>query len=254
MNEEKKLSGLVCVRNGESLDYCWREAALSLMPVCDEVVICDSDSNDGTSEAIAAFAEKYPLVRVINYPWPNPHQNEFWWVEWLNWAREQLRYPYMIQLDADEVLDDRSLPTVRRVLDECAAALFKRLNFWNDASHTAPHNTVCGTMVARMGPTRHYLPSDEPNPRVSPNLRTYAQDFQDLYIFHYGFIRHPSAFVKKSDVVQNAFFGSVDPRMKEMEDRGMKWNDREYGFTPDPYSGHHPAVAHDWLKARGHTP
>ncbi len=43
---------LLRIRNGDSLGYCWREAATSLLPVVDELILCDSDSNDGTREAM----------------------------------------------------------------------------------------------------------------------------------------------------------------------------------------------------------
>jgi glycosyltransferase involved in cell wall biosynthesis len=46
----KTLAGILCIRNGLKLDYCFREAGQSLLGVCDEVVICDSDSDDGTRQ------------------------------------------------------------------------------------------------------------------------------------------------------------------------------------------------------------
>ncbi len=210
-----KLTGLVCVRNGTELDYCWREAVASLLPVCEEVLICDSDSTDGTSDSILGWESQEPKIRSINYPWPRPHQNEFFWVEWLNWARQHVKTELLLQLDADEVIPPSSYPMIDSLKETGESALFRRFNFWNDPHHLAPDNRCCGTMVARMGRSNLYLPSDEPNPRVHPNLRTHAQQFPTLEIFHYGFIRDPKAFVKKSVTVQNAFFGSCDSRITE---------------------------------------
>ncbi len=249
-----KLTGLVCVRNGNLLDYCWRETVASLLPVCDSVLICDSDSTDGTAEAILGWESVEPKIRAINYPWPNPHQNDKWWVQWLNWARGHVKTELVLQLDADEVISPSSYQQIEILKQSGEAALFRRFNFWKDASHLAPENRCCGTMVARMGPAHFYLPSDEPNPAVNPNLRTFAQVQPSLDIFHYGFIRDPKAFVKKSVVVQNAFFGSVDSRITDMADAGKDWRERNYFDDAElqPYVGRHPPVAIEWLRARGY--
>jgi glycosyltransferase involved in cell wall biosynthesis len=248
------LSGLVPVRNGRVLDYCWKESVFSLIPVVDELVICDADSDDGTSESIAELVKMDSRIRSINYPWPNPVNDPGFWVKWLNWARGHLKGDMMIQLDADEVLDPASYDQVRSLAKNKKCALFKRLNFWRDAQHTAPHNHVCGTMVARLGPSNLYLPSDEPIPAVAPNLRTYAEEYPDLQIFHYGFLRHPSAFVKKTREVQNMFFGSTDQRVIDMEAEGRRWDERDYfsGMPLGHYDGHHPEVARQWLRERNY--
>lgn len=247
------LSGLVCVRNGLKLDYCWREAAFSLVPICDEVVICDADSDDGTSASIFEVTQSDSRIRSINYPWPNPHQDDKFWVKWLNWARQHLLGKMMIQLDADEVLDPGGYQKITELKNAGRCALFQRLNFWKDAQHLAPHNRCCGTMVARLGPTSLYLPSDEPSPAVEPNIRTNAEWHPQLRIFHYGFIRKPDAFVRKSVEVQNMFFGSVDRRITDMQLEGKRWDERDYFDIPlEDYHGSHPQVAHAWLRERGH--
>lgn len=249
-----KLTGLVCVRNGTALDYCWREAVASLLPVCDEVLICDADSDDGTGDCIQGWASIEPKIRAINYPWPNPHNNPGFWVEWLNWARQHVRTELLLQLDADEVLSHQSHAMIEKLKETGEAALFRRLNFWNDARHLAPDNRCCGTMVARMGRADLYLPSDEPNPKTHPNLRTHAQNFPTLEIFHYGFIRDPKCFVKKSLTVQNAFFGSCDKRITDLNDQGRDWRDLDY-FQGEPlmhFQDGHPPVAHHWLRAHGY--
>lgn len=249
------LSGYICIRNAIENDYCIIEAALSLLPVVDELILCDGESTDGTIGLLEDFVKANPKAKIVTYPWPNPHQDEYFWVRWLNFARVHCKGDMSITLDADEVLDERSYPTVLRVAASGAAALFHRLNFWQDPQHLAPHNRVCGTMVARMAATDLWMCSDEPNPMHHPNARSYAQDFGDLYIFHYGFIRESAAFVKKSVAVQNMFFGSCDSRITEMEAQGKKWNERDYfdGLALSYYGGHHPEVAKRWLTARGYT-
>jgi glycosyltransferase involved in cell wall biosynthesis len=251
----KTLTGLVAVRNLLSLDYCFRESIASLLPVVDEMLVCDSGSDDGTTEVLHSLASFDPKIRVINYPWPNPKNNPAFWVEWLNWARQHAKGEMLIQLDADEVLCDGAYGAVREFADAGKCGMFDRLNFWQDHRHLVPHNRACGRMVARMGPSSLYLPSDEPHPAVKPNMRTHAIEDPRLRIFHYGFIRNPTAFVRKSLVVQNAFFGSCDSRITEFDGTSKDWREKDYfdGLPLIPYVGNHPIVAHQWLRDRGYA-
>ena len=82
-----KISGYTLSRNLLSLDYCIRETLLCLMPVCDEVVVCDSDSTDGTRELLDAMAAMFPKLRVINRRWEKPFKRWGWVSEWRNYTR-----------------------------------------------------------------------------------------------------------------------------------------------------------------------
>lgn len=247
------LSGYVCVRNAVEFDYCIREAVLSLIPVCDEVVISDGGSEDGTLGILDWMLSADSRVRVVHYPWPDPKRDIHFWTTWLNFARGHLRFDTQLELDADEVLDPGGYRQIEAMKSTGCSAMFHRLNFWKDPQHLAPENRVCGTMVARMGPTSLWMPSDEPNPAVHPNLRTRAEPFPSLRIFHYGFLRKPDAFVKKADSINRMFFGSTDPRLAEQVAKGERWDSRDYfsGEPLRPFNEQHPEVARAWLRERG---
>lgn len=248
------ISGYVAVRNAELLDYCVAEAVKSLIPICDEVVVCDGESTDATREMIAAIGDS--RIRLLTYPWPNPHNNPKFWVQWLNWTRERLHYDFQMTLDADEVLAPVSYDQVQDLAKRGESGIFHRLNFWKDAQHLAPLNTVCGDTVARCGPTELYMPSDEPIAAVSPNVREHGTLYVNLQIYHYGFLRRPDAFMRKSHEVQRMFIGSVDTRILEMQREGKRWNERDYfeGKRLREFYADHPPVAHKWLRDRGHNP
>lgn len=250
------LSGFICIRNAVELDYCIVESALAMIPVVDELVLCDGESTDGTKDILSDLARSDSRVRVITYPWKNPYRSLTFWTDWLNYARQRLVFDHMLTTDADEVLDPASHDQIRALAGTGRSSLFQRLNFWKDAQHLAPHNRVCGEMVARMGPTELYMPSDEPQPAVSPNVRTNAEIFPSLRIFHYGFLRKPDAFVKKADAISNMFFGSTDPRLAEMQAAGKRWDERDYfdGLPLREFHGQHPEVARGWLRERGYSP
>lgn len=250
-----RLIGLIVVRNHQTLDYMPLEAARSLIPFCDRVIISDMESDDGSYQELKEFESTDSRIWVVQQPWSRPHNDPEWWVKALNYARTTFvpQNSFLLQLDADEVLGPESRDGIRDALNEPErGALFKRLNFWKDAHHLSPENRVCGTMVARMGPANLYLPSDEPNPAMRPNLRDRAQDYPGLTIYHYGFLRDPQAFIRKSITVQRAFFGSIDSRLTSVPE-GKAWDEVDYfdGEPLRPYFGNHPAEAIQWLKDRG---
>lgn len=251
-----KLVGLVVVRNFLELDYSPIQAANSLIPHCEKVVVVDMESDDGSFEYLREYGYSDSRLEIVSQPWDFPHNDPQWWVKALNRARETFidSRDFLLQLDADEVLGPESKEGIQEAKRTKKAALFKRLNFWQDPQHLAPHNRVCGTMVARMGPANRYLPSDEPHPAVSPNIRDIAQEFHGLTIYHYGFLRKPESFVRKSEVVQNAFFGSVDPRLKQTQAEKKRWDQYDY-FDGEPlqdFRGQHPAEIRTWLIDRGY--
>lgn len=273
-----KISGLVCVRNGISLDYCFQEAIQSLVPACDEVVVCDSDSDDGTTEVIQTLAATYPTIRIINRPWTKPWREITWWTDWLNWARERLEHPLLLQLDGDEVLCPKAIPSILEIarvaenLDDMphdpsltdhgqvypsGSRWFHRLNFWKDTQHLVPPGRVCGEQVVRMGSSKLWLPSDEPHPEGLPEIQRRAgwppNAAPEMRIFHYGFLRKEKAFIEKVRAVNGAFFGVFDDRIARAEAQGTPWLNEFTDMPMVTYYQEHPPVAHAWLKERGYA-
>lgn len=254
-----KLVGLVVTRNHQTLDYTPIEAAHSLAAVCDTVFVSDMQSDDGSYEDLQAKLSGLHNIIVETQPWDRPHNDPEWWVKALNYARQKFvrKDEMLIQLDADEVIGPESHQSIRDAMtnNPLGGAMFKRYTFWGDAQHLVPFNRCCGEMVARMGPGSMYLPSDEPEPAERRNIRAVAEEYPNLYIYHYGMIREPSKFLAKSDVVQNAFFGSVDSRLKDAEKSELAWHKQRDYFDGAPlrdFTGKHPRVIHEWLRQRGH--
>jgi hypothetical protein len=246
-----RLVGLIVVRNFRSLDYTPIEAAKSLIPHCDEVVISDMKSDDGSFDELWEFGKTDDRLRIVQQPWGDPFNNPEWWVDALNYARENFLYgrDFLLQLDADEVLGPECRDGIQMCKQDEGSALFRRFNFWKDPQHLAPENRVCGTMVARMGPANVWLPSDEPNPKRRPHLRERAQDYPQLNIYHYGFLRDPKAFLRKAQVVQEAFFGSTDERLTSVKDSEI-WYDKDFfdGLPLRDFIGNHPPEILPWLR------
>ena len=264
------LSGYIPLRDADLLDYCWREAAMSLLPIVDELILVDSGSTDGSRKEMDEWASVNEKVRVIDYPWPRlptpeeveaddlnrPKCDPRMLIAWLNFGRAACQYRFQITLDADEVLSPRAYPEIRRAMLDEKPRWFQRVNFWGDPFHEAPHGSVCGERVVRFAPTEMEMCSDEPRPEGEPEIRRQAIDGPDCKIFHMGFLRKQDAFLKKSRRMQGYLHGCYDPRLREAEKTGKSWVELS-PFPPgwamlDYPHRDWPDFVTAWLKERGY--
>lgn len=265
------LGGAVCVRNGNDLDYCWKEAVQSLLPVCDEVVLCIATGNSDATEAEArAWAHIEPKLKICIYAWPDPVADLDFWVNWLNYAREHIRADWHFQLDADEILADWSYPLLRAFVKEQstmrrpATGIVTRYNFWRDHRHLIPEGNCLAKRVIRLAPRDLWLGSDCPHPKareaqdrsVSVSEITPEYTLRDIEIFHYGFLRRHEALLNKGRANGQFFFGAVDSRIETAAKEGANWSQSaclpDWTRNLDKYEGKHPAIGMKWLNQRGY--
>lgn len=259
------LGGSVCIRNGNQLDYCWKEAIQSLLPVCDEVVVCDGCSTDGTQEEIREWSGRERKLKLCVYPWPNPVGDIDFWVNWLNFARTHLTTDFHFQLDADEILSEKSYNQIEGFKANTRPRISlwcHRFNFWKDSHSLIPHGVCCGHRVVRIAPTTVWMPSDGPHPKGAEAI-SMAID-SGIEIFHYGFLRKREAFFSKARALQEFFFNSYDPRLDAVERLEILSGEKSTGnWMADikgidwinqlvPFTGQHPEIAKPWLKERGY--
>lgn len=254
-----KISGYICSSNAITNDYTLHEAALSLLPVVDELVLSIGPSEDGTRELAERLVKEDTRVRIIDYPHPIPVRQITWWLEWLNWTRERLEHPMQLTLDADEVLCPGSYAGIRKAAKGMECKWFKRINLWRDCHHVAPHGRVCGEQVVRLAPTALWMCSDEPcvpEAEIRLNAGWPPNAAPDMRIFHLGFLRSQEGFYRKVKTVNGGFFGTMDPRVEKAHANGTNWIDECPFDIPllDYPACDIPEVAHDWLRARGFDP
>ncbi len=254
------LGGNVVIRNGDELDFCWRESIQSLLPVCDKVLVCDGESTDGTWEELCAWRDREPKLVLCRYPWPNPKGDWEFFFKWINYARQHVPCDYQFQMDADEVLSERSYAEVdsyknRMQSGERFSVVCHRYNFWQDTTHIIPHGVCLGHRVIRIAPTNMPLASDGDHPegREAPKI---ARD-SNIEIFHYGFLRDRERFFKKERLLQDMFFASWDPRLEQAAKFDGNWmkSPGVTGWENNLMECHspHPRVALRWLQERNHA-
>ena len=64
------ISGFMITKNVLEQGYPFVEAIASALPICDEFLISDGYSTDGTFEVLQRISRLNPKVKVDQYHWP----------------------------------------------------------------------------------------------------------------------------------------------------------------------------------------
>lgn len=242
------------IRNGEMLDYSWREAVKSMLAFCDQVCVCDAESEDGTREALEEWKKSEPKLKVVDMKWTDPVGNPQFYPEWLNVPIRALDTDYACYLDADEVWSEQDHDKIRQAAQNMDCLYAHRYNFWRDAQSLIPEGNCCGTKVIRMGPQKMFFPSDYPDKRAS-EIQSKAKH-SDVGVYHYGFLRRRDAFFRKAKAVQRIWAGSYDSRLAKAEQQLGNWmmmaEVSEWVATLPQFKGAHPNIIRPWLIERGY--
>lgn len=76
--------------NCEQYDYCYQAALTSLIDTCDEVVVVDANSTDGTRDILSIFGGASKSVKIIDAQWnPVPGTNGAWLSDLYNLAKSK---------------------------------------------------------------------------------------------------------------------------------------------------------------------
>ncbi len=259
-----RISGFSFVRNGVSLYYPIREAVASVLPLVDEFVVAvgQGDPGDTTREVLASLDS--PKLRIVDTIWDidrfpggteNAHQTDI--------AKSHCTGDWLFYLQADEVVHERDLPTIRRrceqLLDdrEVEGLLFGYLHFWGDYDHyQRSHGWYKREIrIVRNDPEIHSWESAQSFRRI-PDFDGHSYRQREgthklkvapveATIFHYGWVRPPRLMRTKSRALDTVHKGTA---AAEEIYRHLP-SDFDYGDLRRlaRFTGTHPAVMREFI-------
>lgn len=129
-----KISGYTHVLNPEAQGYPYLESIRSMLGFCDEVVVVDGGSTDGSTEKIKALGDKVNLV-VREWDWGEPGMDGMQKA----FARATCSGDFLWQQDADEVVSERDyekiVKLVKRFPKDVDLMHLPVVELWGDDKH-----------------------------------------------------------------------------------------------------------------------
>lgn len=200
-----KVAGFTFIKNALQFDYPVVESILSVLPLCDEMVVAVGDSSDGTRELISSIPSD--KIRIIDTVWdPTLREGGAVLADETNKALRAIsgNPDWCIYIQGDEVLHEQYLNTVKQAMlqwkdhAEVDGLLFKYKHFYGSFDYVASSSRWYRSEIRIV--------------RHDPNIYSYrdAQGFRkgnnqklrvkavDAYIYHYGWVRPPKIMMDKT--------------------------------------------------------
>ncbi len=248
------ISGFTFIRNGIELGYPYIESILSILPVCDELVIAVGDSNDKTRETITAINS--PKIKIIDTVWDESlRQNGKILAQQTNIALDHISGKWALYLQCDEAIHESDLETIRNAAEkylndkEVEGFLFSYHHFWGGYKYAGVsrrwyRNEI--RMIRNTGKIRSFR--DAQGFRKYTSNAAYEQGEMgqmlkvkkiNASIFHYGYARDPVSMKKKHDNFHRWWHD--DNWLKKNNNTNRTFNYENYDLLKE-FKGTHPAV------------
>lgn len=193
-----KVSGFTFVRNAIKFDYPIVEAILSILPICDEMIVAVGKSEDETLALIQSIDS--PKIKITETVWDESLQQggKVLAVE-TNKALAAIApdSDWAFYIQGDEAVHEKYLPVIQKAMQdykdnlEVEGLLFKYLHFYGSYHHIGDSRQWYRREI-RVIRNRKDITSyrDAQGFRTVANKKLHVK-LIDAYIYHYGWVREP---------------------------------------------------------------
>lgn len=244
-----KVSLFTFIRNGVKLGYPFVESIRSALPIADEYIVAigpsDEDEEDATLRSIEAINDC--RIKILKVRWNEKMQTAgFVYGQQKMLAQSQCMGDWAFYLEADEVLHERDLETIKDSMqrhlvdDKVEALVFDYVHFFGSPNYQAVspgwykrapriiRNSV--RTVACDGLFWNVIVNNQ-------KMRWPRAALAGAKIYHYGHVRPLEAMNKKQESVER-YWNKIPRKLARYQ-----IDPRALG----KYTGEHPEIMRDWL-------
>lgn len=247
-----KVCGFTIVRNAVRLDYPIVEAIMSILPLCDEVIVAVGTSDDGTLELVKGiYSEK---IKIIETVWDD-RQREGGRTLALETDKAFAAIPtdadWCFYIQADEILHEQYYPVIREAMQRYKdvkgvdGLLFHYKHFYGSYDYLGSSWNWYRREIRIIRNNKDIFSyRDAQGFRRKPNRKLKVK-LMEAYIFHYGWVRDPRAMQRKQAAFSHFYHDD-----KWLEENLAKSQEFDYSQVDslEPFEGTHPLVMADRIK------
>jgi len=244
-----KVSGFTIIRNGVLYAYPFREAILSVLPLCDEFIVNVGKSDDNTLEMVKSIGDK--RIKIFESEWDMSIREggKVLSIE-TNKALERCTGDWRFYIQSDEVLHEKYIPEVKTKMkqylndDEVEGLRFKYKHFYGSYDYYQDNYRKWYVKEVRVIKNNPDIVS------MGDAMNFAHRNYQNLKavdikaeIFHYGWVRPPQNLLDKRINFEKLYHS--DEKVNEIVDKISNYDDLGH---LKKFKGSHPLVIEEVIK------
>jgi len=201
-----KVTGVSFIRNAIKYDYPIVEAILSILPICDEVVVAVGNSEDATLELIQSIDPH--KIKIIQTTWDDSlREGGQVLADETNKALRAVSTDtdWIFYIQGDEVVHEQYLPAIKKAMEEnlsnknIEGLLFNYLHFYGSYDYVGnSYQWYRREIRVVRNNQKIYSYKDAQGFRKEGNLKLKVR-LIDAYMYHYGWVKEPKAMQQKQE-------------------------------------------------------
>ncbi len=199
-----KVTGFSFIKNAVKFDFPIKESLLSILPLCDEIVVAVGDCTDGTRELVASI---HPTkIKIVDTIWDeNLKFGGAVLADETNKAFQAIdeNTDWCFYIQGDEVFHENGIESVRAAMlkyendKNVDGLLFKYLHFYGSYDYIGASNKWYRNEIRMIKNNKNiYSYKDAQGFRKENDEKLNVKPI-DAYMYHYGWVKEPSTMMAK---------------------------------------------------------
>jgi hypothetical protein len=242
-----KVTGFSFIKNAIRFDFPIKEALLSILPLCDEIVVAVGDCTDGTRELVQSM---HPTkIKIIDTVWDNTLTTGG--VVLADETNKALKAigddsDWLIYIQGDEVFHEADYAAIKNAMEQYKedervdGLLFKYRHFYGSYDYVATSSRWYKNEIRIIKNNKSiYSYKDAQGFRKGNNEKLNVKAI-DAYVHHYGWVKEPKMMMNKRK--EGVKFWEGEKYTEEFEAKNL--GDFNYGEIDilEKFYGAHPLV------------